>query len=334
MSIEEKTIWGIHAGKTGEEESLFLDKRVIAVGWVEFGSLDGLKTREDFKEKYAQIYADASVQSVATSAGQLFRFVHEMQVGDLVAYLAKKSRQIHIGTVTGEYEYRPEVNSNYPNQRSVEWLEHLSRTKFSQGALYEMGSALSLFQIKNYADEIYAALKGEKTLVSPQEEAVSMVAEDIEDQTRDFVLKQLERNLKGLPLEEFIKHLLEKMGYRARLMPANEPSVDIIAHKDELGFEPPIIRVQVKSSPDKVSDKDVSALYGKVGYSEFGLLVTLGEFTYPAWQFATGKGNLRLIDGTELVELILEHYDDFDPRYKGIVPLKKVYIPQSLEGEE
>jgi restriction system protein len=299
MSIEEKTIWGIHAGKTGEEESLFLDKRVIAVGWVEFGSLDGLKTREDFKEKYAQIYADASVQSVATSAGQLFRFVHEMQVGDLVAYLAKKSRQIHIGTVTGEYEYRPEVNSNYPNQRSVEWLEHLSRTKFSQGALYEMGSALS-----------------------------------IEDQTRDFVLKQLERNLKGLPLEEFIKHLLEKMGYRARLMPANEPSVDIIAHKDELGFEPPIIRVQVKSSPDKVSDKDVSALYGKVGYSEFGLLVTLGEFTYPAWQFATGKGNLRLIDGTELVELILEHYDDFDPRYKGIVPLKKVYIPQSLEGEE
>jgi restriction system protein len=332
--MEEKTIWGIHAGKTGDAESLFLGKKVVALGWEKFGTFDGLKTREDFKEKYAQVYPEASEQSVATSAGQLYRFVHEMQIGDLVAYPAKKSRQVHIGEVTGVYEYRPTVNSNYPNQRSVKWLEHVPRTKFSQGALYEMGSALSLFQVRNYADEIFAALEGKAPEISPEEEAVSMVAEDIEYQTRDFVLKQLERNLKGLPLEEFVKHLLEKMGYRARLMRANEPSVDIIAHKDELGFEPPIIRVQVKSSPGKISDKDVSALYGKVGHEEYGLLITLGEFTSPAWQFATGKGNLRLIDGNELVDLIFEHYDDFDPRYKGIIPLEKVYIPQSLEGEE
>lgn len=334
MTIEEKTIWGIHAGRTGDAENLFLNNKVIALGWNEFGSFEGLKTREDFKAEYSQVFSDASDQSVATSAGQLYRFVHELHIGDLVAFPAKKDRQVHIGEVTGAYEYRPHVDGHYPNQRAVKWLEHVPRTKFSQGALYEMGSALSMFQIRNYADEIYAALEGKTTLVAPEEEAVSVVAEDIENQTRDFVLKQLERNLKGLPLEEFIKHLLEKMGYRARLMRANEPSVDIIAHRDELGFEPPIIRVQVKSSAGKIGDPDVSAFYGKVGQGEYGLLITLGEFTAHAWQFAIGKGNLRLIDGIELVDLILEHYDDFDPRYKGIIPLKKVYIPQSLEGEE
>jgi len=332
--MEEKTIWGIHAGKTGDAESLFLQKKVVALGWIEFGTLMGLETREDFKKKYAQVYTEVSDQSVATSAGQLYRFVHEICVGDLVAFPAKLDRQVHIGEISGEYTYQPNVDKNYPNQRAVKWLTHVPRTRFSQGALYEIGSAMSLFQIRNYADEIYAVLEGKEPEVSTIDETISLVAEDIEDQTRDFVLKQLERNLKGLPLEGFVKHLLEMMGYRARLARANEPSVDVIAHKDELGFEPPIIKVQVKSSFGKISDRDVSALYGKVDQKEFGLLITLGEFSAPAWQFAGGKSNLRLIDGIELVDLILEHYDDFDPKYKGIIPLKKIYIPQALESEE
>jgi restriction system protein len=31
-------------------------------------------------------YPDAKPGAIPTNAGQLFRFVHEMQVGDLVAY--------------------------------------------------------------------------------------------------------------------------------------------------------------------------------------------------------------------------------------------------------
>ncbi len=71
----------------------------------------------------------------------------------------------------------------------------------------------------------------------------------------------------------------------------------------KLGFEPPIIKVQVKSDEGAVGDPTVSALYGKVGDKEFGLLVTLGPFTKQAETFAAGKSNLRLISGDELVEL-------------------------------
>jgi restriction system protein len=123
------------------------------------------------------------------------------------------------------------------------------------------------------------------------------------------------------------------MGYRARVTLANEPSVDIIAHRDELGFEPPIIKVQVKSSDGKIGDRDVSALYGKVGQGEFGLLVRLGSFTPPAMQFAGSRSNLRLIDGPELVDLIFQHYEQFDSRYKSVLPLKKVYVPEALAQE-
>jgi len=332
--MEEKIIWGIHAGKAGDAENLFVKKNVIALGWNEFGTLDGFHTRDDFKNKYSNVYRSASRSSIATSAGQLFRFVHEVNKGDLVVYPVKRSRQIYIGEINGEYEYKPDVDENYPNQRSVRWLKNIQRTQFSQGALYEMGSAMTLFQIKNYADEVYAILEGDKELAQPIDETISFLAADIENQTRDFILKQLERNLKGLPLEEFIKNLLESMGFQVRLVRTNEPSVDIIAHKDELGFEPPIIKVQVKSSSGKISDKDVSALYGKVDKQEFGLMITLGEFSPPAWTFANGKSNLRLIDGDELVDLILEHYDGLDTKYKGILPLKKVFIPQAIDAEE
>ncbi len=53
----------------------------------------------------------------------------------------------------------------------------------------------------------------------------------------------------------------------------------------------------------------MSALYGKVGTAEYGLLVTLGTFTTQAANFARSKSNLRLIDGDDLVNLILQHYE-------------------------
>jgi restriction system protein len=122
------------------------------------------------------------------------------------------------------------------------------------------------------------------------------------------------------------------MGYRTRISPEGpDGGIDIIAHKDELGFEPPIIKVQVKSGEGNVGDPIVTALYGKVGEKEYGLFVTLGMFTNQAKNFARSKSNLRLIDGDDLVSLILQHYEQFDSQYKGLIPLKKVYVPEALE---
>ena len=61
---------------------------------------------------------------------------------------------------------------------------------------------------------------------------MAMVAEDIEDQTRDFIIKRLAQVLKGHPLSEFVAHLLQTMGYRTRVTPLGpDHGIDIIAHK-------------------------------------------------------------------------------------------------------
>lgn len=338
MSETEVTIWGIHAGKTGDGDSLFLKKHNIALGWSKVGDLSKIKAdRDALKAKVIESYPDKKPGAIPIDAGQLFRFVYEMKEGDIVVYPSKHERQIHIGQVIGGYRYDPTLDAGYPNLRPVKWLRSLSRTHFTQGALYEIGSAMSLFQVKNYADEFRSALEGQVAPVPVEkDETVASVAEDIEETTHDFILKRLAQELKGHPLADFVAHLLNAMGYRIRVSPEGpDGGIDIIAHKDELGFEPPIIKVQVKSNEGNIGDPVVSALYGKVTTGEYGLLVTLGAFTNQAKNFARGKSNLRLIDGDELVNLILQHYDQFDSRYKGLIPLKRVYVPEVLEdGDE
>ena len=83
----------------------------------------------------------------------------------MIVYPSKRDKQVHLGTVTGEYAYKTKPESNYPHHRSVKWLKTIPCTHFSQGALYEIGSAMSFFQVKNYAEEFYAAVKGK--IISP-----------------------------------------------------------------------------------------------------------------------------------------------------------------------
>jgi hypothetical protein len=42
------------------------------------------------------------------------------------------------------------------------------------------------------------------------------------------------------------------------------------------------------------------------------------------------KGNLKLIDGEELVDLVYKYYPQLDAKYKGLIPLRQVYIPETL----
>lgn len=331
--MTEQVIWGIHA-KHLDATDTFRKKKVVAIGWHELGDLSQIAvTREAFKAAYVEAYPATKEGAVPVHAGILYRFVHELKPGDLVIYPSKSDRLVNIGRITGPYRYDPGIDEHHPHCRSVEWLKSLPRTQFSQGALYEIGSAITLFQVKNFAEEFLAALSGEvPQLDVDEDETVSDVVEDIEETTHDFILKTLSQELRGHPFAHFVAHVLNTMGYRTRVSPEGaDGGIDIIAHRDELGFEPPIVKVQVKSSEEAISAPEVQALYGTVGTSEFGLLVTLGRFKAPAKAFARSKSNLRLIDGEEFIQLVLAHYEDFDPRYKAALPLRRVYIPSTLK---
>ncbi len=324
----DKKVWGIHT----LDDYLFLKHNLIALGWKDMGDLSLIPdSRDDFKARYTEIYPSAKKGSIPTSSGMLYRFCHEVQIGDYIVYPSKVDRMINIGEVTGDYRYDASQDE-YVQQREVKWLKHLPRTDFTQGALYEVGSAMSFFMVKNYAEEYLAAL--DKNFVKnssseEEDETVGATAEDIIESTRDFVLKELSRNLKGYALEEFVANLLQAMGYRTTLSPqGGDSGIDITAYKDEL---PPRILVQVKSQDSAIQEKTIQSLKGAMNEGDYGLFVTLSSYTKNAQKYLRDHSIIRGINGAELVELILKYYEKLDDKYQKMIPLKMVYIPVPKE---
>ena len=328
MVSEEKRVWGIHT----QDDHLFLHGNVVAIGWKEMGDLRTINAdRDSFKIKYTETYPDAKKGSIPTSSGMLFRFIHEMQIGDYIVFPSKTDRMINIGTVDGDYEY-VETAHEYVQQRKVKWVKHIPRTLFTQGALHELGSAMSLFMLKNYAEEFLAALDKDfkKNATSGTvDETVGATADEIIESTRDFVLKELSRQLKGYDLEKFVADLLNAMGYRTTVSPqGGDSGIDITAYKDEL---PPRILVQVKSGDGNIKESTIQSLKGAMREGDYGLFITLSDYTKNAKKYLDGVPIIKGINGTELVDLILKYYDHLSDKYKRMIPLKMVYIPVLLE---
>jgi len=317
------------------------DEGFVGIGWPQLGDLQKIPAnREAFKAAIKVAHPDTKPGSIPVQAGVLFRFLHEVRPGDLIVYPSKVDRMVNLGEVSGPYEYKPSKNAAYPNILPVRWLKHLPREDFSQDALYEIGSFITLFAVKNYRSEFLGALDGsslaqisESTTEEHRDDATvsKAVASQAEETTQDFVIRQLKTAIDAYQFEQFIAHLLECMGYHARVTPkSGDGGVDVIAHKDELGFEPPVIKVQCKQVTNPVGRPEVTQLLGNVENGEFGLFVTLGSYTKDAREYDRSKPNLRLVDGDQLVGLIFEHYRSFDPRYQAVLPLKRIYVP-SLE---
>ena len=319
---ETKVVWRIHT----TQENLFLPNNIIGIGWEEMGDIKCAgDNRDDIKKKYAKIYPDATSGSIATCVGMLYRFVYEVQIGDYVVYPSKADRKINIGVIESDYYNEPAENK-YTQRRKVKWLKSFPRTDFSQGALYEVGSALTFFQVKNYADEFLAALEGKKaSLDTSIDESIGATADEIQEITKDFILKELSKKLKGYDFKNFVANLLNAMGYRTKVSKqGGDSGIDIVAYKDEF---PPRICVQVKSIDSDIKEATIQSLRGAMSDGDYGVFVTLSDYTPNAKAYLEQHPIIRGLNGSEVVDLVLRYYDDLDDKYQDMIPLKRVYIP-------
>lgn len=332
--MPETTYWGFHA-KFAKAEEQFLSGGRVALSWSAVGDLSVFGTdREALKAKVKETHPDAKPGAIPVYTGELYRFANEVADGDVVLYRSRSEPVVHMGRVKGAYFHDPKTNPDFPNCRAVKWFRDVSITEVSQGALYELGAFLAFFQVRTYAEEWAVLAAGGKPAAPPVEadETVAEVSAATEQNTRDFIRKRFAQELKGHPFTHLVADLLRTMGYRTRVAKEGaDGGVDILAHRDELGFEPPMIKVQVKSSASSVGGPAVAELLGNLSASDHGLFVSLGSYAPQARQKAGDR--VRLIDGDELVDLVLAHYEELDSRYKAVIPLKRMYIPQPPSEE-
>jgi restriction system protein len=313
-----------------------IEGNYVAIGWNALGDIQKIGvSREAFKEALTKAYPDMKLGAVPGAAGTLYKFAHEFRIDDIVIYPSKLDRMVNIGRVKGQFNFHETDKDENPNRQNVEWLAHCPRSEFSQGALNEIGSAITLFKVKRYAHEFLEKIgEREPELGEAIDEetdddlAVAAAATLAETSARDFVINSLMSKLSGHQFEEFIAHLMECMGYTTRLTPkSGDGGVDVIAHMDPLGFQPPIVKVQCKRTTSQTSRPEIDNLLGTLGVGEYGLFINLGSFVRGAIESERHREKLRLINGEQLVDLVFEHYENLSPRYRSMIPLKRIFVP-------
>ena len=67
------TLWGIHAGQTGDAHSLFLNQNVVALGWNEMPDLTSLTSdREAYKARLREMYPTVKSRGDSRVGGPAF----------------------------------------------------------------------------------------------------------------------------------------------------------------------------------------------------------------------------------------------------------------------
>lgn len=299
--------------------------------------------REEFKRRLAATYPEKKSGAIPVDAGTLFRFAYEVAAGDTIIYPSKHNRMVNIGRATGKRWHKPNANDfdeDLPNFLGVQWLGHYPRSDFSQAALNEIGSFITLFRVRKHTSEFLAKTGGGKSTEPAEVEESLPVSDDVASQTasqlaeenaQDFIIRRLHTALSGYEFEHFTAHLMECLGYTARVSEkSGDDGVDVIAHTDELGFQPPIIKIQCKRQTSQIGEPEVSQLLGTLGDGEFALFVTLGSYTRQARVRERNTPRLRLIDGEDLVQMVLQNYPKLSPRYRTTIPLKQIYVPDLI----
>jgi restriction system protein len=337
MKGNEKVVWGIHAGKTGDAHSLFMGHNVVALGWSKLGDLSKINAdRNAFKEAVSKAFPEKKAGAIPNNAGQLYRFIYEMQVGHYVVYASKEDRQVHIGRVVGEYRYDSNTERGYPHLRAVKWLRSFPRTHFSQPALYEIGAAMSFFQVKNYAEEFVAALEGKvgSSVVAKDE---SFGNSELEELARDQIARLILAKLKGHGLALLVDAILKAEGYTTYRSPEGpDGGVDILAGAGPLGFGSPRLCVQVKSQDSPVGRPEIDQLQGamKKFQAQEALFVSWGGFKQNVYkEVSSSFFSLRLWTQTELLEKLFLHYDQLEEDLKAELPLKQIWTVAVQEEE-
>lgn len=332
------TLWGIHNDRLGAE---LVEGGFISIGWDEVPDLRAVgEDRDRIKRILRSAHPGAKAGAIPVWAGVLHRFAFEMQPGDLVVAPYRPDSTLNFGVIDGEYEHVADA-AVHPHRRRVRWLQTgVARGLFTQSALYEIGSAMTLFQVRRH-EHVFRQFLDSPSEQSFEEAKVAQESDErapldvidepnadrIAQHTNDFIVRVLLRDLSHEEFEHFTADLLRTIGYHARVTPYTaDGGVDVLAHKDLLGLEPPLIKVQCKHTTATQSRPDVQRLIGTLATGEVGLFVTLGSFSRDALGLERERQNLRLFSGADITQLTLDHYADLPALWRDRLPLRRLLV--------
>lgn len=300
----------------------FLKGGYAAIGLLHRSDLTMVKSKDALYPLYKKEHPDDTSNIViGQQVGQIARFLFDIQPGDYVVTPASDSKWLHFGVMEAEppsYIDPGADGCRFKHRRKVKWsTDRINRTVFSVPLQNTLRSSLTVFWISQ-KDEFFATI-GKKDLVSP-------VAARPAIDPYDFVLNQV-LELDPKEFEILIKHLLEAIGFEAEHTgKTGDGGVDVKGTLDVDNFAKIRVFVQAKRYKlgAKIAARVVKQLRQTIPRGAQGTFITTSDYQADAREVADDPDfpRIGLINGRQLVDLLIKHWSDIPQEFKDKLGLK------------
>jgi predicted Mrr-cat superfamily restriction endonuclease len=295
-----------------------LESNQIIIGWA---NADGLLDKQldwaGFREIVRATYYrdDKTLHRAGAAAGHMWRFIREMEAGDLV--VVPYGSEFYVAQVAGEAIYLQDKQSeDTAYRRPVKWLnakQPIPRSYAKSALISRMKIQGTSASATDLLDEIRDCLDIATSGATPSFHS------DLQTSLITQALNELQKGrIDSFGFENLIKNLLQSLGAKeARVVPrSQDKGADVVATFLVAETFPLVVAVQAKHwQPEPPVDRQVidQLVSGMEAESaDLGMVITTGTFSDDAVRAANeclesvGK-KIELVDGEQFAKMIVEH---------------------------
>jgi predicted Mrr-cat superfamily restriction endonuclease len=304
------------SGRDRVDEALESDQ--IIIGWSQAQELlDAGLPWEHFREAIRAKYYmnEPNLRKAGNAAGHMWRFVREMNVGDLV--VVPHGSEFYVAEIAGPATHRPDKSEeDTAFRRDVTWLNEkkpIPRVVAKSALISRMKTQGTCA----YATDLLEAIGD--ALQSASGKSVPTFEEDLQNRLiRETLAEIRSGRMDSFGFERLIAAVLAGLGAEeSRVIPRNQDKgADIVATFQVAGAFRQTVAVQAKHwqpSPPVGGDVVEQLIRGVEAESaDLGMVITSGtisdEATHAAEQYFEDKGiKIEMVDGEQFSKLIVEH---------------------------
>lgn len=314
-------VWCVRA-EFGTYTSQFLAGGYVAIGWMPTTDLSAVQSRDALYPLYRTTYPkDTSNIVVGQQVGQIARFLLEMQTGDFVITPASDTEKLHFGRLLTDPSYIYAAGDDgcpYRHRRRVAWdPTPLLRSGLSVPLQNTIRSSLTVFSVSQ-RDEFLSTI-GRQDMAGQ----VRPVAYDPYVAVLEQVLQ-----LDDKEFEILVGHLLTALGFEGSevIGKTGDGGVDATGELNVANLAKVKVFVQAKRYKlgSKIAANVVKQLRQAIPFGGQGAFITTADYQRAAADVALELGfpRIGLINGRQLVDLLVEHWSDIPPEFRERLGLK------------
>ena len=266
------------------------------------------------------------LQVLQEAGGQLDRSEIRERICDVDERIAEFEQKLYTSKKTGNQYKKFDFKFNFAI-KELDYVKLLSYERYNpQITLTQQGLAVNIMTLdveadvrdkaKVYWEESRSKKKFKKdSLSGAEDENEDDIAAD-KDPVDDFKteLQQAIANMSPAKFEQFTRALLTKMGVKFTekgVKVSNDGGIDGYGyHRDDDDFRTTRVVIQCKRyNTGKVSEPDINGFLGAMSkfQADYGVFITNNLFTEQARKAASEGKSITLIDGSELVNLVIKY---------------------------